>query len=88
MFWQSIANSTNPVEFEAYLAQFPNGVFRALAEARLAALRSPAGNAHAAASRPSGGVGSPVSGTRVSDTGGAAFGAGAAGDAPRRPGDV
>ena len=29
VFWQSIANSTNPAEFEAYLAQFPNGVFRA-----------------------------------------------------------
>ena len=39
VFWQSIANSTNPAEFEAYLAQFPNGVFRALAEARLSALR-------------------------------------------------
>ncbi len=40
LFWQSIMNSTNPAEFEAYLAQFPNGVFRALAQARLAALRS------------------------------------------------
>ena len=39
LFWQSIMNSTNPAEFEAYLQQFPNGVFRALAEARLAALR-------------------------------------------------
>ena len=39
VFWQSIADSRNPVEFEAYLSQFPNGVFRALAEARLAALR-------------------------------------------------
>ena len=39
VFWQSIANSTNPAEFEAYLAQFPNGVFRALAEARLSVLR-------------------------------------------------
>ena len=39
VFWQSIADSTNPAEFEAYLSQFPNGVFRALAEARLAALR-------------------------------------------------
>ena len=38
VFWQSIANSTNPAEFEAYLAQFPNGVFRALAQARLSAL--------------------------------------------------
>ena len=28
VFWQSIANSTNPAEFEAYLAQFPDGVFQ------------------------------------------------------------
>ena len=39
VFWQSIANSTNPAEFEAYPEQFPGGAFRALAEARLAALR-------------------------------------------------
>ena len=39
VFWQSISDSTNPAEYEAYLSQFPNGVFRALAEARLAALR-------------------------------------------------
>ena len=38
VFWQSIADSATPAEFEAYLSQFPNGVFRALAEARLAAL--------------------------------------------------
>ena len=38
LFWQSIMNSANPADFEAYLAQFPNGVFRALAENRLAAL--------------------------------------------------
>ena len=48
VFWQSIQNSTNPVEFEAYLEQFPNGVFRVLAQARLAALRA------ADARRPSG----------------------------------
>ena len=41
VFWQSVMDSSNPAELEAYLAQFPNGVFRALAEARLAALRSP-----------------------------------------------
>ena len=41
MFWQSIMDSTNPADFEAYLAQFPNGVFRALAENRLAELRGP-----------------------------------------------
>ena len=48
VFWQSVQNSTNPAEFEAYLTQFPNGVFRALAQARLAALRA------ADARRPSG----------------------------------
>lgn len=39
LFWQSIMNSTNPAEFEAYLRRFPNGVFSELAEARLEALR-------------------------------------------------
>ncbi len=45
LFWQSIMNSTNAAEFEAYLSQFPNGVFSALARARLSALQSPAGTA-------------------------------------------
>ena len=45
VFWQSIVNSTNAADFEAYLAQFPNGVFRLLAQNRLAALRAPAGDA-------------------------------------------
>ena len=85
LFWQSIATSTNPAEFEAYLAQFPNGVFRALAEVRLAALRS-AANDPPAAGRP-GGVGSPASGARVSGAG-ASFGGAAVADAPRRAGDV
>ena len=40
IFWQSIVDSTNPVMFEAYLAQFPNGVFRPLAEVRLMELRA------------------------------------------------
>ena len=40
VFWQSIVESENPAMFEAYLARFPNGVFRALAEARLAELRA------------------------------------------------
>ena len=39
LFWQSILNSTNLVEFEAYLQRFPNGVFSELAQARLEALR-------------------------------------------------
>ena len=39
IFWQSITDSTNPAEFEAYLEQFPNGVFRTLAQNRLEELR-------------------------------------------------
>ena len=53
LFWQSIMNSTNPAEFEAYLRRFPNGVFSELAESRLAALRG---------SRVSG---VPAAGTRI-----------------------
>ena len=64
-FWQSIVNSTNPADFEAYLEQFPNGVFRALAQNRLVALRSSAGGTSVAAGSRVGGVGSPASG-RVS----------------------
>ena len=41
LFWQSIMNSTNPADFEAYLRQFPNGIFRALAQNRLVALQQP-----------------------------------------------
>ena len=82
LFWQSIMNSTNPAEFEAYLTQFPNGVFRALAEARLAALRAPAPATPAATGRPTG-VGSPVSGS-----GGASFGVAADADARRGSDDV
>ena len=92
LFWQSIMKSTNPAEFEAYLAQFPGGVFRALAEARLAELRSPANNVPGAVGsrapadnlpevagwRRTNPAGSPGSASRT--TGGA--------DAARRPGDV
>ena len=88
VFWQSIANSTNPAEFEAYLSQFPNGVFRALAQARLAALRSPGDPPGAAGTRVSG-AGSPGgSGSRVSDPGAPALGTAAGGDVVRRPGEV
>lgn len=37
VFWQSIMNSTDRADFEAYLEQFPNGVFRSLAQNRLRA---------------------------------------------------
>ena len=47
-FWQTIQNSDRPADFEAYLTQFPDGTFAALARIRLAALNRPA--------TPSGGV--------------------------------
>ena len=39
VFWQSIADSTNPGDFEAYLRQFPAGTYGTLARNRLVALR-------------------------------------------------
>ena len=87
LFWQSIMNSTNPAEFEAYLAQFPNGVFRALAQARLAALRAPAADPPEPAGTRVGGAGSRVSGGRASGTA-AGSPVAAASDVGLRPGDV
>ena len=64
LFWQSIVDSTNPADFEAYLEQFPNGVFRLLAQNRLTAMREPA-----AGDRPVAGSGSPPAGAgRVAST--------------------
>jgi hypothetical protein len=34
-YWNSIANSQNPADFESYLAQYPNGRFVSLAQNRL-----------------------------------------------------
>jgi len=41
-FWESVRETKNPAELRAYLQQYPNGVFKALAEARLATLENPA----------------------------------------------
>ena len=57
-------NSTNPADFEAYLGQFPNGVFRALAENRLEALRASAGDRPAVGGMRGGGTGVPAAGSR------------------------
>ncbi len=38
-FWESIKDSRDAKEFEAYLAQFPDGVFAALARSRLQSLK-------------------------------------------------
>ena len=41
VFWQSIANSDNRADFEAYLREFPQGTFAPLARNRLALLVAP-----------------------------------------------
>lgn len=45
LFWDSIKNSDNPATFDAYLKQFPNGVFAGLAQAKLDELKAKSGNA-------------------------------------------
>ncbi len=40
-FWTSIAESDDPADFEAYLAQYPDGNFAALAQRRIARLNQP-----------------------------------------------
>ena len=40
VFWQSIYNTMRPQYFEAYLAQFPDGIFASLAKEKLAELRA------------------------------------------------
>ncbi len=93
LFWQSIMNSTNPSEFEAYLRRFPNGLFSELAEARLTALGAPAGGASGAAGARGGGAGTAASGSRVSGASAAASGSRVGGpaagaDARPQPGAV
>ena len=89
LFWQSIMNSTNPAEFEAYLRRFPNGAFSELAQARVAALRAPAGAAPAATGTRVGGRVSPgATGSRVSGAPAPGLGTAAGGDVRPRPGEV
>ena len=47
MFWESIRQSTSPADFRAYLEQYPQGKFAALARNRLAALEPVVGTAPA-----------------------------------------
>lgn len=43
-YWESVRNSSDPADFRAYLEQYPQGTFAALARNRLAALgQKPAG---------------------------------------------
>ncbi|MES1151371.1 MAG: caspase family protein [Dongia sp.] len=43
-YWTSVQNSTDPADFQAYLDQFPNGVYAKLAANRLKALANTPGN--------------------------------------------
>ena len=87
LFWQSVMNSTNPADFEAYLSQFPAGVFRALAQNRLTVLRAPGGSAPGGGTGV-GGPGSPAAGRPSVGASAPVSGLASAGDSPRRPGDV
>lgn len=39
-YWKSIANSTNPALFQAYLNEYPQGLFSSIAEQRVASLNA------------------------------------------------
>ncbi len=52
VFWQSIQNSTNPAEYQAYLDAFPQGKFAPLARLRVQGGAMPAGAAPATAPAP------------------------------------
>jgi hypothetical protein len=56
IFWQSIASSRNPADFEEYLRLFPRGQFAGLARNRLADVRTPQPTPRPAPSQPSGEV--------------------------------
>ena len=45
LFWQTIMNSDDPADYEAYLEAFPDGLFARLAANRLEALRASTGDA-------------------------------------------
>ena len=66
-FWESVRDSRNPAELRAYLQAYPNGVFKPLAEARLAALeRRPAAVPQAKPAAPP--VASTAQNIRASDS--------------------
>ena len=44
VFWQSIVNSTNPADYQAYLKNYPHGKFAILAQLRLDGLTKPLPN--------------------------------------------
>jgi hypothetical protein len=53
-FWNAIASSSNPGDFEDYLAHYPSGEYAGLAQRRLQSLKAPAGPGAPAAAAPIG----------------------------------
>lgn len=51
-FWESVAGSNDRAQFDAYLAQYPNGTFSGLARAKMSALPAPAAPTVAATAAP------------------------------------
>ena len=52
VFWQSVANSNNAGDYQAYLDQYPGGSFEALARSRIAALSKSSASTRTAAEYP------------------------------------
>jgi serine/threonine-protein kinase len=52
VFWESVRNSTNRAELDAYLAKYPEGTFAPLARARIESLAAEAKRAAAPAPKP------------------------------------
>ena len=59
-FWETVRDSKNPAELQAYIDQYPKGRFVVLAKARLAALQKPAAQPAAPVARPSTAPAAPV----------------------------
>jgi len=70
-FWETIKNSQDPSEFEAYLAIYPAGRFAALAEIRIQALKAqPAAEPGEQAAKPPSGSGATRAGSDAGELAG------------------
>jgi hypothetical protein len=52
VFWESIKDSKDPAEYEAYLKKYPDGTFADLAKAKIASLKPPLSDQQAAVDTP------------------------------------
>jgi len=68
-FWESVKDSKDPAELQAYLDKYPNGAFSALAKIRLDRLKkAPAGEAAAVPAAPAAAADSDPSFPKAGDT--------------------